>query len=1260
MKILITSLLAVCFAFSINAQSKLVPLQGEFTGMTVTSNTGTAFTATLNISEIALSRVLTPEGYFTRMDIPSFSKRYDNGRPAIPVFSKLIETPGSSQAQINIISYDVVELGLEELGFSEPVMPSQPSWSKSTRPEDITFYFDEAYYQLDLYSQGDIIRIEKGGEMRGVEFGNLVIDPIRYNALTNKVEIYQNLTFEIVFDSKSMASYNDTKSRYYSPMYSGFYKELPNFTAPAAKDAITEYPIKYVIVADRMFETVLQPFIEWKTEKGFTVIEAYTDMPSVGTTTTSIKSYLQGLYTAGTPSDPAPTYILFVGDVAQIPAFNGQSSGTHVTDLYYACYGGASDNIPDVYYGRFSAQNVSQLQPQIDKTLMYETYNIPNPTYLDTVVMVAGVDASMSQVWANGQINYGTSNYFNTAHGIYSHTYLYPTSSQSWVDADMRAKIGAGVGYANYTAHCSSSGWADPSFSTSDIANLNNANQYGLIVGNCCQSVKFEESASFGEAIMRAANEGAVGYIGASDYSYWDEDYYWGVGNTSNIIENPTYAGTSLGAYDKAFHDHGEATSEWFIANGQMVVAGNIAVEASTSTLKKYYWEEYHLMGDPSVMNYFSVPDPLTISYSSPMMVGNTSLVVTTEPYTYVALSLNGVLLDAQYSGTGSTVTLTFSALPQIDTAKIVATKQNKIPHIADIPIEDVQVALDAQMLQVIKPQSVYTCTGIQETPRVVIRNRGMNTLTQLNILYRHNGGSVQSTSWTGNLATMASDTVDLPAITINAGTNTFKVYTGSPNGGSDLNLTNDTLEMSFNASNVTLDAEFTVSDTAFCGAPATVVLSNLSSGATSYLWDFGNGSTSTETNPALTYNSNGLYTLTLIADAGICGADQFSIDILVGATPPVISDTSSCGAAAFNLTAIGSNLFWYDALSGGNLIATGNSYSTPLLNATTTYYVCSENVNTYFGGKIDNSGTGGYFTSTTQHGIIFDCFAPVTLKTVKLYAGAAGSKTISLYDGSGTLLDQIAVDVISGENTVSLDFDIPVGTGLKLQGPASPNLYRNGSQTGPSLYPLYVGSVIEMTGSTASGYETQFYYYFYNWEVEEVCQSVMIPVVCEIFDTPATSFSYSVTGADVSFTNSSSGGGTYLWDFGDGSSSSLENPSHTYTASGTYWVVLTQINSCGTDVDSMEVSVEVSTGLTENAGSEIQVFPNPATENCIIHANSVIVKAELFDSKGALVYQSRPDQSTTMIPVSDLPRGMYYIRIITGEGIFNKPLTLE
>ena len=87
-----------------------------------------------------------------------------------------------------------------------------------------------------------------------------------------------------------------------------------------------------------------------KQKKGFQIIEAYTNDPNVGTTTSSIKSYVQSLYNSATVNDPAPTYLLIVGDIAQIPSFSG-NSGSHVSDLFYREFDGNGDFYPEMYYG---------------------------------------------------------------------------------------------------------------------------------------------------------------------------------------------------------------------------------------------------------------------------------------------------------------------------------------------------------------------------------------------------------------------------------------------------------------------------------------------------------------------------------------------------------------------------------------------------------------------------------------------------------------------------------------------------------------------------------------------------------------------------------------------------------------------------------------------------------------------------------------------------------------------------------------------
>ena len=114
------------------------------------------------------------------------------------------------------------------------------------------------------------------------------------------------------------------------------------------------------------------------------------------------------------------------------------------------------------------------------------------------------------------------------------------------------------------------------------------------MVGNCCLTNAFDTGECFGEALLRAQDKGAVGYIGGSDVTYWNEDYWWGVGSGS-ISVNPTYESTGLGAYDRVFHEHGEDESQWFVVNDAINMAGNMAVLEAGGN-EDYYWEIYHNM----------------------------------------------------------------------------------------------------------------------------------------------------------------------------------------------------------------------------------------------------------------------------------------------------------------------------------------------------------------------------------------------------------------------------------------------------------------------------------------------------------------------------------------------------------------------------------------------------------------------------------------------------------------------------------------
>jgi len=632
-----------------------------------------------NISSLNKIDLKTGQGNFTEISATGYSFSEETGFPKLPVMRRLIEIPVGASVEVEVLSYEEKEFNLNDLGISYRLMPAQAPVAKNITGE-LPFVINNQVYSRDRYYGKPLASAEIVGFMRGTRIARLDIAPVEYNPVRGTIRVYDNVVVNVTFKGGDYAAtqllQDKTRSPYFSNLNSTMLNKLP--VSSGIRENFTRYPVKYVIVSDPMFHDALQPLIDWKTRKGFTMVEAYTNQPEVGNTTTSIKNYLQGLYNAGTPDDPAPTFVLFVGDVAQVPAF---SQSGHVSDLYYCEYTG--DHIPEMYYGRFSATSVSQLQPQIDKTLMYEQYLFPDPSFLGECVMVSGVDASYAPIHGNGQINYGTTYYFNEAHGLQSHTYLYPASGSS--AAAIIQNVSDGLAYGNYTAHGSSSGWADPAFEISDIPGLQNDGKYPLLVGNCCLTSTYNTNC-FGEELLRAANKGAVGYIGASNSTYWDEDFYFGVG-VKNIVLNPVYDGTSDGSYDLAFHDHGEPFSDWYTTQAQMLFSGNLAVTEGAPSSLVYYWEIYCLMGDPSLMIYFGVPDAMNVSYEPLMPLQSEEFTVTAEPYAYVAISKDGVLYGSALADEFGVAIVALDPITVPGDAQIIVTAQNKQPFIGSVVV---------------------------------------------------------------------------------------------------------------------------------------------------------------------------------------------------------------------------------------------------------------------------------------------------------------------------------------------------------------------------------------------------------------------------------------------------------------------------------------------------------------------------------------------------------------------------------------------
>ena len=868
----------------------------ETTECRVTQQTDTGLTVTSTISDLTLTEITRAQGHFINLDVTGYDKGPGvNGTPQLPVINMMIEIPQKATVGIHILDQSDELFSLNGITQGLVLAPRQPARSKSITADHSVFLYDEAAYQNNTFITPDPVTVDILGTMRGVRMARLTIAPFSYNPQTNQLKVIGSITVTLSFDDPDLALTESLKKKYRSPAFSAAFKQLANYTPPVSstsKDAITgsspAYPLTYVVVAsdDFLSEDSLQDFIDWKRRSGFHVIEANTQSiflsSDASTKRTHLKDFLQDLYDEG---DTPPVYVLFVGSVDQIPSYiisnivmDGFPYDSHYTDLYYCDYTG--DYLPEAYYGRFPVSTVSELNSVVAKTLAYESYTMASGSYLDNCMLIAGADWDAGPTYANGQVAYLINEYFNTGSGfseIYAFLYYEswnwggtvttsPTTDTGLVTTSIKNRINDGVGIVNYTGHCSVNGWfnieySDYELDSNDIASLSNSDKYGVFVGNCCESSRFEENTCFGSTLVRASDKGAVAYIGAANETFWDQDFYWAVGYKSALsdmspatVQSLDYAATGPGNFDALWHTHGEPLIDWYTTTGQMVYSGNLVVSAhSPATISgethdygKYYWEAYNVLGDPSLSPYLTAPETIAApAIGSIIPCSDTQFSVTTQPNAVVALSREGELLDSAWSGSSGDVSLIFSPIESADTLKLIITKQNYQPRVMD-------VSVDALPDDVIPTASFMVGTNLSLSPIDIISGQ---TLTFKN----KSSGCPDAFSWTFQNGTPLNSTNKNPSVTYtDLGLFSVDLTASNLNGSDD--LTRDgyirvSPLLSFSADKTRIYPGNTIS---FSGQSSHT--------PQEWSWTFQGGepATSNEQNPVVQFNEIGAFTVSL------------------------------------------------------------------------------------------------------------------------------------------------------------------------------------------------------------------------------------------------------------------------------------------------------------------------------------------------------------------------------------------------------------
>ncbi|MFQ6614571.1 MAG: C25 family cysteine peptidase, partial [Fidelibacterota bacterium] len=627
------------------------------------------------------NRLLNGQAY-TELSLPRGYHTQKAGAPQLPAIHRLLILPEMDDAVVRITRVRWDRLDLKSQGFTAPVNPFQPAIPKNIDPATVPVVMDTALYRRSQFWGDSLAVLEKLGHFRSQALYRLRINPVRLNPVTGELKVAREISLVIDYQNADWQATEASARDLATPLF-----QLPSSVAldltdaGINRDALITDPPKIVVICPADFLPALDSWVNWKERQGYTVVIGVPGQDGLGTTAAEIRSWITALYDSGNSLDPAPSFVMIVGDNGDVPGFNGATAAHH-TDLYYAEATG--DFLPDMYVGRLSGNSVQQIQDIVDKTILYEQQTMADPSYQLEVTMIGGVDSYYGSSHANGQINYGVNLYFNQTHDILSHTYLYPSSGSA--ESEILGDMNSGIGFINYTAHGSETSWADPTVTVSNVHSLTNSQKYFLAVANACLTAKYDFGECIGEAFLRQADGGAVGYIGGSNNTYWDEDYYWAVGFGPIVGSGAGYDETGLGVYDGLFHENGEDYATWCTVNGAITVRGNLAVAESGSAQENYYWEIYTLLGDPTLSTNLGQPSIHPATYPEVLLAGSSEMTIEGDPWSLVALNSDGEhLITGRLSGSGLlTLPLTDLNLTPGE-LELVLTAQNRIPIIDTI-----------------------------------------------------------------------------------------------------------------------------------------------------------------------------------------------------------------------------------------------------------------------------------------------------------------------------------------------------------------------------------------------------------------------------------------------------------------------------------------------------------------------------------------------------------------------------------------------
>jgi hypothetical protein len=627
---------------------------------TISTKSSNSMEIRFNVPEFDIEKEIASGKVWDKITVEGTASLTEEGLPQLPVMTTSVAIPNHGSVEVELINAHTKMI--------KHILP-YPSQDDSSEDSPRLISSNQAFYNgTDKYPL-EVIKYSDPQILRDFRIITIQIQPFSWNAATGELEVNEQVDFRLNFTEKPGMNELDEPLAI-SPCWDNLYESIIlNYRDFSRNVLMSSTPPKYLIIhgnyTDTNFLAKVNEFALWKKQKGANVRLVSTAV--TGTTTTDIKNYIQSIYN---DINSRPDFIILIGDTSgsfSIPTYHESWSGLSGHGDYPYQHLSGTDYLGDVFLGRISAENTSQLDVILSKVYTYEkNINVGTAQWLNKMLLVGDTNPSgMGLKYAMRNIKELSLNY----NPDYTFTELYGDPSASAMDAAMNQ----GVGFFWYRGWIGMSGW-NPGSSLVNGVKL----PHTIII--TCGTGYFADGTSTSEAFIRlgtaAVPSGAVTSIGMD------------TSHTNPMCNNALVRGIGSGIFNYNMRTMGEA-----LLNGKLVASSWYGQTHASVVNYSNHWA--NLMGDPTMEVYCKIPDtfitnapttfPLGTSYLDMIVTDQNSVPVKDA---CVTICQDNLILARGYTDEAGYVYLFFNTALIANPAIITVSKHEFKPLQSTIAID--------------------------------------------------------------------------------------------------------------------------------------------------------------------------------------------------------------------------------------------------------------------------------------------------------------------------------------------------------------------------------------------------------------------------------------------------------------------------------------------------------------------------------------------------------------------------------------------